>query len=69
MIFAPRGVPHAFIQVTEVARMMLVYQPAGLIEEFFRTTAGWTSPPTHDEVVRVFAAHGMTVVGPPMTAI
>ncbi len=69
VIYAPRGVAHAFIQVTEVARMMLVYQPAGLIEDFFRATAQWTSPPTREEVARIFAAHGMTVVGPPMAAM
>ena len=66
VIFAPRGVPHAFMQRTEVARMQLVYQPAGLIEDFFRATASWTSPPSTDEIARVFAAHGMRVLGPPL---
>lgn len=69
VVFAPRGIAHAFIQLTAVARLMLVYQPAGLIEDFFRATAAWTSPPSREEVARVFAAHGMTVVGPPLSAI
>lgn len=66
-IFLPRGVPHAFIQLSERARMLVVYQPAGDMEGFFRETAGWTSPPSKDEVARVFAAHGMEVVGPPLS--
>ena len=66
VIFAARGIPHAFMQLTEEARMMLVYQPAGLIEDFFRATAAWTAPPSPTEVAEVFAAHGMSVLGPPL---
>lgn len=68
LIFLPRGVPHAFIQLTENARMMVVYQPAGDMEGFFRETASWNAPPTKEEVARVFEAHGMRVVGPPLAA-
>ncbi|MCW5898954.1 MAG: cupin domain-containing protein [Flavobacteriales bacterium] len=66
-IFLPRGVPHAFIQLTEHARMLVTYQPAGDMEAFFRKTAAWRTPPSKEEVARVFAAHGMRVVGPPLT--
>lgn len=65
-IFLPRGVPHAFVQLTQAARMLVVYQPAGDMEGFFRETANWTGPPAKEEVERVFAAHGMQVVGPPL---
>ena len=65
-IFLPRAVPHAFIQLTEHARMLVTYQPAGDMEAFFRETAAWTTPPTKEEVARVFAAHGMQVVGLPL---
>lgn len=65
-IFLPRAVPHAFVQLTEHARMLVTYQPAGEMEAFFRATAAWTAPPTREEVARVFAAHGMLVVGPPL---
>jgi len=65
-IFLPRGVPHAFIQRTEHARMLVTYQPAGDMEGFFAETAQWTAPPTKEEVARVFRAHGMEVVGPPL---
>jgi len=63
-IFLPRGVPHAFIQLTEHARMLVTYVPAGDMEGFFQETALWTAPPSKVEVARVFRAHGMEVVGP-----
>ena len=66
-IFLPRGVPHAFAQRTEAARMIVTYQPSGKMEAFFRRTAEFTSPPTPQEVAAVFAEHDMTVVGPPLT--
>ena len=65
-VFLPRAVPHAFIQLSEHARMLVTYQPAGAMEDFFRATASWTAPPSREEVARVFAAHGMQVVGPPL---
>ncbi len=66
-IFLPRGVPHAFIQLTDKARMLVTYVPAGDMEGFFSETAQWTALPTKEEVGRVFRAHGMEVVGPPLT--
>jgi hypothetical protein len=50
------------------ARMLVTYQPAGDMEGFFAETAQWTAPPTKEEVARVFRAHGMEVVGPPLAA-
>lgn len=34
-VFGPRGVPHAFRVMTVPVRMVLVFQPAARIEEFF----------------------------------
>lgn len=65
-IFLPRNVPHAFIQLTEKARTMVSYLPAGKMEDFFKTTDTWTSPPTNEEIIKVFADHDMEVVGPPL---
>lgn len=65
-IFLPRGVPHAFIQLSTSARMLVTYQPAGDMEAFFQETALWAAPPDRKEVARVFRAHGMEVVGPPL---
>ncbi|MDP2302922.1 MAG: cupin domain-containing protein [Ignavibacteria bacterium] len=65
-IFLPRNVQHAFIQLTEKAKMIVSYLPAGKMEDFFKVTDSWTSPPTNEEVVKVFEEHDMKVVGPPL---
>lgn len=65
-IFLPRNVPHAFIQLTEKARTIVSYLPAGKMEDFFKATDSWTSPPSKDEIIKVFEDHDMKVVGPPL---
>jgi len=67
-IFLPRNVQHAFIQLTEKGKMIVSYLPAGKMEAFFRVTDKWTSPPTKEEIVKVFADHDMKVVGAPLKA-
>ncbi|MFA5330440.1 MAG: cupin domain-containing protein [Prolixibacteraceae bacterium] len=66
-IFLPRNIQHAFIQLTEKGKVIVSYLPAGKMEDFFATTDKWTSPPTKEEIVKVFADHDMKVVGPPLT--
>ena len=63
-IFLPRKVQHAFIQLTEIGKMIVSYFPAGKMEEFFAVTDKWTSPPSKEEISKVFADHDMQVVGP-----
>lgn len=65
-IFLPRNVQHAFVQLTEKGKMIVSYLPAGKMEEFFSATDKWTSPPSKEEIVKVFADHDMKVVGPPL---
>ena len=65
-IFLPRKVPHAFVQLSENGKMIVSYVPAGKMEAFFAVTDKWTSPPSKEEIVQVFADHGMQVVGPPL---
>lgn len=65
-IFLPRNVPHAFVQLTGKARTIVSYMPAGQMEAFFAATDRWQSPPSKEEVARVFASHGMKVVGEPL---
>jgi len=67
-IFLPRNVQHAFIQLTEKGKMIVSYLPAGKMEAFFKVTDTWTSPPTKEEIVKVFADHDMKVVGAPLKA-
>lgn len=66
-IFLPRNVQHAFIQLTEKAKVIVSYLPAGKMEDFFTVTNNWTSAPTKEEIVKVFGDHDMKVVGPPLT--
>ena len=46
--------------------MIVTFQPAGKIEDFFVTMAGLNHEPTKDEIASLFAANEMTVVGPPL---
>jgi quercetin dioxygenase-like cupin family protein len=63
-IFLPRNVQHAFTQLTEKGKVIVSYMPAGKMEDFFKTTDAWTSPPTTAEIEKVFEDHDMKVVGP-----
>jgi quercetin dioxygenase-like cupin family protein len=65
-IFLPKAVPHGFVQLTEKGSAIVTYQPAGKMEAFFAATDKWDKPPSPRQVGEVFAAHDMTVVGPPL---
>lgn len=65
-IFLPRNVPHAFIQLSENAKMIVSYLPAGKMEDFFKVTDAWNQPPSKEEIAKVFQDHDMTIVGPPL---
>jgi quercetin dioxygenase-like cupin family protein len=65
-IFLPRGVAHAFIQLTETGKMIVSYLPAGKMEAFFAVTDQWTTPPSKEEIAKVFFDHDMRIVGPPL---
>lgn len=65
-LFLPRNVPHAFIQLTDRARTIVSYLPAGKMEEFFAVTDSWNSPPSREEIAKTFLDHGMKVVGEPL---
>ena len=67
-IFLPRKVQHAFVQLTDKGRLIVTYQPAGKMEEFFKKTDAWTSPPSAAEIALAFEACDMKVVGPPLKA-
>ena len=65
-IFLPRNVQHAFAQLTEKGKVIVSYMPAGKMEAFFKATDAWTSPPSNEEIVKVFKDHDLIVVGPPL---
>jgi DNA-binding transcriptional MerR regulator/uncharacterized cupin superfamily protein len=79
-VFIPRKVPHVWACGEQTnGRIINVYQPAGQMEEFYRTVPKFQGLPTHDDVIknsytkeqqeavhRLFSIHGMDVLGPPM---
>ena len=67
-LFAPRMVPHVWAYLGDTpGTLLLAVQPAGTLEEFFMKSCSMTRPPTPKEADKLFAEHGMKVVGPPLT--
>jgi mannose-6-phosphate isomerase-like protein (cupin superfamily) len=66
-LFAPRLVPHVWAHVGDSpGTLLLGVQPAGSLEAFFREGCTMSAPPSPEETERLFEAHGMKVVGPPL---
>jgi len=65
-LLAPRRVPHVWASVGETGgRILIAFMPAGKMEAFFReVTKANAMPPQDPELWR---AHGMELVGPPLT--
>jgi len=66
-IFLPRKVPHAWTQVSDSGKMMVVLQPAGKLEEFFITMSELETEPTKEEIAKIFLDHEMEIIGPPLS--
>lgn len=66
-IFLPRQVAHAWTQVSEKGKMIVIMQPAGKLENFFVTLTALDYEPGKEEVSKIFADNDMKVVGPPLT--
>ena len=68
--YLPSRVPHAFLNLTdEPGEIVVVYTPGGghkFYEELGPIARGGTAD--HEAIAAVFARHGMTLLGPPLTA-
>lgn len=70
-LLAPRGVPHvwAYTRGSEVektrGRLLIGFRPAGEMESFFTELADLEAPEP-ETLRRLFAAHGMELLGPPL---
>lgn len=68
--FAPRMVAHAFAKISEgPAQMLVMFQPAGKMEDFFQQMAkmGSEIPKGHEERLKqLWKEHGMELIGPPL---
>ncbi|MCF2446308.1 cupin domain-containing protein [Dyadobacter sp. CY345] len=63
-IVLPRKVPHAWTQVSEKGKMLVILQPAGKLENFFVTMSGLDHVPAQEEITKIFNENEMQVVGP-----
>lgn len=67
--FGPRRIPHTFAMTGEgEGHMLIVFQPAGSMEVFFRqmSALGPGIPNDPARLKRLFEEHGMELVGPPL---
>ena len=71
--FVPRGVVHAYLVRSERARMLVTISPSGTEQLFVSLGVPVTGPepptdavmPPMPELVRLFAAYGTEILGPP----
>jgi quercetin dioxygenase-like cupin family protein len=63
-IFLPMKVPHAWTQVSEKGKMIVLFQPAGKMENFFVKLATMENEPTKEEMAKLFADNDMKIIGP-----
>jgi quercetin dioxygenase-like cupin family protein len=68
--FAPRKIPHAYAMISEgEGQMLLLYQPAGSMEEFFLQLSKMGKENLGNQqaaLTRLFEEHGMEVIEPPL---
>lgn len=68
--FAPRTIPHTFAKTSDgEGQMMVLFQPAGSMEDFFIQMAKISKGVPKDmetTMKTLFATHGMQIVGPPL---
>jgi quercetin dioxygenase-like cupin family protein len=66
MIFLPRGVPHAFAQLSDTGRLLYFFQPSGKMEDYFRAIGRIEGIPTQEIGAKLFQDHDMQITGPPL---
>lgn len=66
-IFLPKNIPHAWTQVSKSGKMIVTFEPAGKMENFFTTVAALDHEPTTTEMADIFLANDMQVMGPPIS--
>lgn len=65
-IFLPMKIPHVWTQVSEQGNMVVLFQPAGKMENFFLTVASLNYEPDKEEMAKYFKDNDMEIVGPPL---
>jgi mannose-6-phosphate isomerase-like protein (cupin superfamily) len=68
-VFAPRKVPHAFLNMGGEGILMIVYQPAGTMEQFLADASRLpATDPAPDAWLALCRVHGVEIVGPQLEA-
>jgi mannose-6-phosphate isomerase-like protein (cupin superfamily) len=69
LVFGPRNVPHSFAKIgQEEAKLLICYQPAGMMEAYFRKISERTyRNMSEEEKDNLGKEHGIERVGPPLT--
>ena len=66
-ILAPRKAPHAWaFKGKGHGRLLIAFQPAGLMESFFKELAKIKGVPEKGVLKKLFHVHGMEITGPPL---
>jgi quercetin dioxygenase-like cupin family protein len=66
-IFAPRRIPHAWAFTGKGrGKIIVAFQPAGLMEAFFIAMANTKGAPSQSELAKLFSEYGMEITGPPL---
>ena len=64
-LFAPRKLPHTFANTSEEGILIIIYQPAGTMEQFFLDGSQLLlANPTSEEWRALCRLHGVEIVGP-----
>jgi quercetin dioxygenase-like cupin family protein len=66
-IFLPRAVPHTWLQLSDKGKLVYFLQPSGQMEEFFKKMNELKGPPSEQLIQEIHQAHGMKVLGPPLS--
>ncbi|MEO6286829.1 MAG: cupin domain-containing protein [Dyadobacter sp.] len=66
-VFAPRGIPHTWIQLSAQGIQVYMVQPAGQLEDFFLALNELKEAPTEESIKRMHESYGMSVLGPPLS--
>ncbi len=66
MIFLPRGVQHAFAQLSDTGKLLYFFQPSGKMEDYFRAVGNVEGNPTPEVGAKLFQDHDMQITGPPL---
>jgi len=68
--YMPAGLPHAFLNLTDQpAELIVVYTPGGCHKSYEELgPATRTASPDRAEIAAIFEHHGMSLLGPPLSA-